>query len=100
MHNWSTGEKGPLPDFFRPILWSYNFSKLDPEKNKKRIIINSVNYGSLRHWRWIARRYGKPAIREVLETVPVQDLRLRARELAAIIFSVKRFNYAPRGTPR
>ena len=75
-----------LPSFFQPILWSYNFSALDTETHKKVIIVNTINYGDLTHWRWIIEYYGKEAIREFLETLPVSEFRPRARRLAEIVF--------------
>lgn len=89
-----------LPYFFKSILWSYDFSQIDPQKSKKLIIVNSINYGDLRHWRWLINAYGKEEIRSELERVPVTELRSRARRLAEIIFDIKNFNYAPRGTGR
>ena len=94
------GKKNKLPDFFEPILWSYDFQKIDPENSKKQIIVNAINYGSLRHWRWLAEHYGKKAVREVLESIPASELRPRSGELSRILFSVRKFNYAPRGYPR
>lgn len=76
-----------LPSFFQAILWSYNFSALDPEIHKKVIIVNTINYGDLTHWHWVIGHYGKEAIREFLKTLPASELRPRARRLAEIIFS-------------
>jgi hypothetical protein len=87
-----------LPESFRPILWSYDFSRLDPLKNQKTIIVQAVNYGTLAHWRWLRESYGADAVRQVLSTVPVTEIRPRARRLASLMFGIDRFNYAPRGT--
>lgn len=87
-----------LPDYFKPILWSYDLNKLDPEKNKKTVIVNAINYGDLKHWRWILENYGKEAVREVLAKTRVSEMRPGARRLASIIFDTNQFNYAPRGT--
>jgi hypothetical protein len=89
-----------LPEFFKPILWSYDFSLINPEKNRKIIIINAINYGNLDHWRWLLRYYGKKAIKETLETIPATEIKPRARKLASLVFSVKNFNYAPRSVKR
>lgn len=86
-----------LPDFFRPILWSYDFNKIDLEKNKKAIILNTINYGDLRHWKWIAENYGNYAVREVIGGVSSTEFRSRALRLAGLIFSIKNFNDTPRG---
>lgn len=89
-----------LPKFFSPLVWSYDISRLDPERQKKTIIINAINYGDLCHWRWIVARYGKDAVRDVLQYIPVGALRPRVRKLAALLFSIDAFNNAPRGTQR
>lgn len=85
-----------LPDFFRPLFWSYKFESLDLEKNKKTIIVNTINYGDLRHWRWIVNHYGKESVKKILETIPATELKKRTARLAEILFDV-RLNYAPRG---
>ena len=89
-----------LPDYFKPILWSYDFDKLNLEKNKKTVIVSVINYGDLKHWRWILENYGKEVVREVLAKIRASEMRPAARRLASIIFNVNRFNYAPRGTNR
>lgn len=87
-----------LPDYFKPILWSYNFDSMDAKKHKKTIIINSINYGDLRHWSWIADNYGKNTISDVLGSISVTEIRPRVRQLASLMFSFNNFNYVPRGT--
>lgn len=79
-------------------MWSYNFNKIDSEKDKKVIIINTINYGNLEHWRWLHKTYGSKKIINILSKIPVSELRKEARELAGIIFNIKKFNYAPRGS--
>ena len=93
-------ESAKLPDFFKPLLWSYDFSRIDPEKHRKVIIVNTINYGDLKEWRWISGHYGQGAIRKILETMPVSELRPRVRKLAALLFSVTSFNDAPRSAQR
>lgn len=86
-----------LPDYFKPILWSYNLGRLNPERNKKTVIINAINYGDLKHWVWLKRNYGEETIRKVLAEVRAGEIRPGARRLASIIFGINSFNYAPRG---
>jgi hypothetical protein len=88
----------PLPETFRPLLWSYDFNRMDPERNRKTIIVQAINYGILAHWRWLVQRYGRDALRQLLTAVPATGLRPQARQLASLIFGIERFNYAPRGT--
>lgn len=85
-----------LPPFFKPLFWSYDFDSLDPEKHKKVIILNTINYGNLEHWRWVIGFYGKGVIRNTLAASPVTELRLQVRNLASIVFELDNFNYAPR----
>lgn len=87
-----------LPLYFKPILWSYNFSEINPDKHKKIIIVHTINYGDLKHWRWIADYYGREDIKDSLSKITITEIRPRIRRLAALIFGVKNFNYAPRGT--
>ena len=87
-----------LPQFFRSLLWSYNFSEIDSEKDKKLIIVNAINYGDLEHWRWLVRQYGKETVKNTLENIPATEIRPRALKLAALIFSLRRLNHAPRST--
>ena len=91
-------ENEKLPDFFKPLLWSYDFNKIDPQKNKKTIIINSINLGDLRHWKWLISAYGKEEVRSLLEKIPISEIRPRVRKLVSLIFSINKFNYAPRST--
>ena len=86
-----------LPGFFKPILWSYDLSKINPYKDKKRIIVNAINYGDLKHWKWIGAYYGQKTIQEVLGGVSVSEIRPRVLKLASLVFSIKSFNHAPRG---
>jgi len=85
-----------LPEYFKPILWSYDFTRLDTEKNKRLIITNAINYGDLEHWKWISDHYGKDEVRNVLTELPVHQLREKVRPLAAIFFNVEQYNHAPR----
>jgi hypothetical protein len=87
-----------LPDYFDKILWSYDSSRLDPDEDKYLIIINAINYGNLEHWGWIKGYYGEVVVKDVLETVPVEQLRKRVRPLASIVFDVEEFNHASRSS--
>ena len=87
---WSSGDI--------PILWSYDFDRLDPVKHRKTIIVQAINYGTLAQWRWLRESYGRESVRQVLGTVPATEFRPRAQRLASLMFGVDRFNYAPRGT--
>ena len=89
-----------LPDFFRPLFWSYDFDSLDPIKHKKTVILNTINYGDLKHWSWIIRFYGREVVKDMLAALPATELRPQARNLAGVFFGLDNFNYAPRGAHR
>ena len=86
-----------LPESFKPLFWSYDFSSIDTEKQKKSIIIQIINYGNLEHWEWLVARYGIDSLREILSSVSVTEIKPRTRELVSILFSIHNFHDAPRG---
>lgn len=96
----SLNSKVKTPEFFRPILWSYDFNNINPQKDKKTIIVNAINYGNLNHWRWLVQYYGKNEIKKILSKIPVTEIRPRVLKLTSIIFNIKNFNYASRGIRR
>lgn len=89
--------KDKLPNFFKPILWSLDFSQVDPERDRKNIILNAINYGTLAHWHWLVEHYGREEVKKVLAAVPATEFKPRARRLAGLMFAIDNFNYAPRG---
>jgi hypothetical protein len=91
-------QNGTLPETFRPLLWSYDFTRIDPLKHKKTIIVQALNYGTLAHWRWLVKSYGREGVRDVLMHVPASEIKPRSLRLASLVFGVEHFNYAPRGT--
>jgi hypothetical protein len=86
-----------LPERFRPHFWSYRFEDLDPQVNKKTVIVQLVNYGTLGHWRWLARTYGAAEITRVLESISATEINPRTRPLASLIFSISNWRHAYRG---
>lgn len=78
-----------LPKFFKPILWSYRFSALDPKEQKNLIILQTINYGDLNHWKWISRQYGKKTVAEILAHTPKTAIRKPAAKLAGLVFGIK-----------
>ena len=88
-----------LPEFFRPLLWSYDFDALDPASHKKTIILSALNYGNMHHWRWITDRYGKEEIKNIVEAVSATEFKPRTGRLVETFFDAK-LNYALRGTDK
>lgn len=85
-----------LPLIFKPILWSYDFSRIDINKDAKEIIVNAINYGNLNHWRWLVKIYGKKKLKKLIQELPSSELRPPALELAKIIFNIDFLPYVSR----
>ncbi len=85
-----------LPLYFKSILWSYDFPEIDSIRDKKTIILNSINYGDLRHWHWIADFYGKSEVVKVLKNTPTSEIRSRVINLVSLLFGINDWNYASR----
>jgi len=90
-------KKTKLPKDFKPLLWSYDFSKIDPEEDIERIIINTVNYGDWKHWQWLVKNYGKERIKKFIENTPASEFRKRSLRLASLLLKIKKIKYASRG---
>lgn len=88
--------KQRIPLFFKSLFWSYDFSRLDTEKDKRLIIINTINYGGWRHWLWIIKNYGRSQIREIIENVSLTEFRPGALKLISTLLSVNMLKYASR----
>jgi len=87
-----------LPKEFKHLMWSYNFSKIDLDKNKERIIINTINYGQWKHWQWLSSYYGKQQLKKIIQETPKSEFRnTRALNLISLILGIKKIHYETRG---
>jgi hypothetical protein len=91
-------ENVTLPQTFGPLLWSYDFERVDPLRHKKTIVVQTLNYGTLTQWRWLIQTYGREVIREIVAHTSAGEVKPRALRLASLVFGVDRLGYAPRGT--
>jgi len=71
---------------FKPLLWSFDFSKMDPVRDRKTVILNGVNYGTLKHWRWLSNYYGRDEVGRFLASVDTREIKPRTRRLVALVF--------------
>lgn len=55
-----------IPSFVQPFLWSYDIDKLDLERNKKRIITNVLNLGTVPATKWLFEVYDRKDIKETV----------------------------------
>lgn len=56
----------PVPAFLKTSLWSYDLSKMDPQKGSGEIITQVLNYGGEKEIGWIRQTYSQERIKEVL----------------------------------
>lgn len=85
-----------LPAFFKSILWSYDVDKIEPQKAKKEIIVNTFNYGDWRHVQWIIKYYGRQKVLEIIQETPASEFRPPALELAKILLGIEQVMYVSR----
>ena len=85
-----------IPEFFHAILWSYDLARMDAEQDARTIVVQTINYGQWRHWQWIAKTYGRPGVRRLIEETPASEFRPSALKLASLLFDVPRMKYASR----
>ncbi|OHB20868.1 MAG: hypothetical protein A2666_04440 [Parcubacteria group bacterium RIFCSPHIGHO2_01_FULL_47_10b] len=85
-----------LPDFFRPIMWSYDLSRVSPEKNITEIITNTLNVGMWEHLKWVVDFYGKERVQSTIINIPETALRPGAIALAKALFNIETLTYASR----
>ena len=89
-------KKIKLPEMFRPLMWSYRFSEIDAESDKRVIIVNAINYGDLPHWRWLVNYYGRAALKAMLSDIPFSEFRTGAIKLMGLFLGFNKLNYASR----
>ncbi len=89
-------KKSKLPEFLRPYLWSYKFSSLNPLKHKNIIVLQLLNYGRLREWRWLKKTYGEREIRKIIKETPLSGFNFRTLKLILLLFKAKKPKYASR----
>ena len=89
-------KKNLLPQMFKPLLWSYRFGEVNAKDNKRTIIVNSINYGDLPHWKWLFQHYGKDNLRQTIQNIPFSEFRPGAIKLMGLFLNLSNLKYASR----
>ncbi len=89
--------KQKLPLFFKPIFWSYDFSKINLEKDIQRIVINTINYGDWEHWQWIYNYYGRKRTKNTIINTPASEFRKGSFRLICLLLDIRKNKYETRG---
>ena len=77
-----------IPSFIRPFLWSYDISKIDFEKNKKRIITNVLNLGTVEATNWLFDNYSREDILDAVEHPIAGEWSKKSFNYWALMFGV------------
>jgi hypothetical protein len=88
--------KSSLPERLKPIFWSWDFDKIDIEKNKRTIIVQVLNYGKMRDWQWLTDTYGRDNLKATIVEMPTSEFSPRTVELFKLVFGIKKMKYASR----
>jgi hypothetical protein len=89
-------QNSKIPPSFKPLFWSYKFSSINLQKNKKTIIINTINYGQWEHWVWVSKFYGKENLKKIIEEIPQTEFRPPALKLISLLLGIKKLKYVSR----
>lgn len=55
-----------IPKYIHPFLWSYDIDKLDLLRDKKIIITNILNLGTVQATQWLFKVYSKEDLKDVI----------------------------------
>lgn len=89
-------EKKNLPEFFRPLFWSFKFEDLDYIEAKKTVVINTINYGSWKHWQWLNETYGSAELKRVVENCYLSEFHPAAIKLFTLLLNFQGPKYENR----
>ncbi|MCX6703531.1 MAG: hypothetical protein NTV02_02505 [Candidatus Zambryskibacteria bacterium] len=78
-----------IPDYIKPFLWSYDFSQINLEKNKKRIITNVLNLGTKEATDWLFSVYDKVDIADAIEKPFAGEWNKKSLYFWSFIFNLK-----------
>ncbi|KKU78990.1 MAG: hypothetical protein UY04_C0020G0006 [Parcubacteria group bacterium GW2011_GWA2_47_7] len=85
----NTNSVGKIPKDLEPLFWSYNTESLDIGRDRRVITTQTINYGTWAQWRWLARTYGKNAVRDTLAETSPTAIRPGALTLASLVFKIQ-----------
>lgn len=57
-----------LPNHLQHVLWSYDFRKINPRRDKHLLITQVLNHGVWRDVRWLFQNYREHTIKKVVST--------------------------------
>jgi hypothetical protein len=86
---YNIGMNNAIPNYIKSFLWSYDFTKIDLEKDKKRIITNILNYGTKEATDWLFSVYNKDSIKETIEKPFSGEWNKKSLYFWSFVFNIK-----------
>lgn len=78
-----------FPPSVKATLWSYDTNKLDIGADKKRIITNVLNYGTMPAVEWLFKTYPRSEIKTVTAQPLPGEWNKRSLNLWATVFDIQ-----------
>ncbi len=78
-----------ISEKFKPFLWSFDIEKMDPDRDKNRIIINVLNLGSKEATDELFREYDIEIIKELVRNPKPGEWNKKSLNYWSIIFDLK-----------
>ncbi|MCF7820595.1 MAG: hypothetical protein K9M44_03965 [Candidatus Pacebacteria bacterium] len=74
---------------FKPFLWSFDISKMDIEKHKKRIITNVLNLGTKEATDLLFKIYNKEDIKKYIENPMPGEWNDKSLNYWSMVFNIQ-----------
>ncbi len=81
--------KNTLPASVRATLWSYDTDKLNTERDKSRIILQTLNHGSIEAVAWLQATYSKQDLIDVVRHSSVGEWTKKSLNYWSLILDTK-----------
>lgn len=81
--------KNKLPKPVENVLWSYDLSQIDVNRNKKLIITQVLNFGTKEATDWMFKKYTIGDIRKIAEQIPLGQWEKKSLALWSYYLGIK-----------
>ncbi|MBI2593150.1 hypothetical protein HYW44_00715 [Candidatus Daviesbacteria bacterium] len=85
-----------IPESVKATLWSYDLNKIDPEKHKKLIISQVLNFGSLDAVSWLFANYSRQDIKDCALDTPLGAWDKKSLNLWALFLNLDKARFKNR----
>lgn len=77
-----------VPSVFHPFLWSYDVNKMDLERDKKRIITNVLNFGTVEATDKLFKTYSNDVIKKTVLNPFPGEWNKKSLNFWSLVFSI------------